>query len=38
MLCLLYSPALTIIHDYWKDHGLDYPYAVLSHVQNFATP
>ena len=24
MLCLLYSPALTIIDNYWKDHSLDY--------------
>ena len=23
-LCLLNGPALTSIHDYWKDHGLDY--------------
>ena len=23
-LCLLYAPALTIGHDYWKDHSLDY--------------
>ena len=23
-LCLLYGPALTSIHDYWKDHSLDY--------------
>ena len=24
LLCLLYCPALTSVHDYWKDHGLDY--------------
>ena len=24
VLCLLYGPALTTIHDYWKDHSLDY--------------
>ena len=24
MLCLLYCPALTSVHDYWKDHSLDY--------------
>ena len=24
MLNLLYGPALTSIHDYWKDHILDY--------------
>ena len=23
-LCLLYCPALTPVHDYWKDHSLDY--------------
>ena len=23
-LCLLYSPALTTVHDYWKIHSLDY--------------
>ena len=23
-LCLLYSPALTTVCDYWKDHSLDY--------------
>ena len=23
-LSFLYSPALTFIHDYWKNHGLDY--------------
>ena len=23
-LCLLYGPVLTSIHDYWKDHSLDY--------------
>ena len=23
-LCLLNGPALTCIHDYWKDHSLDY--------------
>ena len=23
-LCLPYGPTLTSIHDYWKDHGLDY--------------
>ena len=23
-LCLLYGPALTTTHDYWKDHSLDY--------------
>ena len=23
-LTLLYGPALTSIHDYWKDHSLDY--------------
>ena len=23
-LCFLYCPALTTIHDYWKDHSLDY--------------
>ena len=23
-LCLLYGPALTSIHAYWKDHSLDY--------------
>ena len=24
VFCLLYGPALTTIHDYWKDHSLDY--------------
>ena len=24
MVSFLYSQALTSIHDYWKDHGLDY--------------
>ena len=24
LLCLLYDPALTAMHDYWKDHNLDY--------------
>ena len=24
MSCLLYSPALTTVHDHWKDHSLDY--------------
>ena len=24
MLCLLYGPTLTTIHDHWKDHSLDY--------------
>ena len=24
VLCLLYGPALTTIHDYWKDHSRDY--------------
>ena len=24
VLCLLYGPALTTVHDYWKDHSLDY--------------
>ena len=24
VLCLLYGPALTSEHDYWKDHNLDY--------------
>ena len=24
VLCLLYCPALTSVHDYWKDHTLDY--------------
>ena len=24
VLCLLYCPALTSVHDYWKDHSLDY--------------
>ena len=23
-LCVLYGPTLTSIHDYWKDHSLDY--------------
>ena len=23
-LCLLYSTALTTIHDHWEDHSLDY--------------
>ena len=23
-LCLLYGPTLTSIHDYWKNHNLDY--------------
>ena len=23
-LCLLYSPALTTVHDHWEDHSLDY--------------
>ena len=23
-LCLLYSPALTIVHAHWEDHSLDY--------------
>ena len=22
--CLLYSPALTTMHDHWEDHSLDY--------------
>ena len=22
--CLLYGPTLTSVHDYWKDHSLDY--------------
>ena len=22
--CLLYGPALTAVHDYWKDHSLDH--------------
>ena len=26
VLCLLYGPTLTSIHDYWKDHSL-HPYA-----------
>ena len=25
MLCFFYGPALTSVHDYWKDHCLDYP-------------
>ena len=24
VLCLLYGPALTIGHDHWEDHSLDY--------------
>ena len=24
LLCLLYSPALTSVHEYWKDDSLDY--------------
>ena len=24
VVCLLYGPPLTSIHDYWKDHSLDY--------------
>ena len=24
MLCFLYGPALTSVHDYWKDYSLDY--------------
>ena len=24
VLCLLYCPQLTYIHDYWKDHNLDW--------------
>ena len=24
-LCLPYCPTLTSLHDYWKDHSLDYP-------------
>ena len=24
VLCLLYSPALTTIHEHWEDHSLDY--------------
>ena len=24
VLCLLYDSALTTVHDYWKDHSLDY--------------
>ena len=24
MFCLLYDPTLTSVHDYWKDHSLDY--------------
>ena len=24
LLCLLYDPAITFIHNYWKDHSLDY--------------
>ena len=24
VLCLLYGPALTTVHDYWKDNSLDY--------------
>ena len=23
-LCLLYGSALTTVHDYWNDHGLEY--------------
>ena len=29
-LCLLYCPALTLVHDYWKDHSLDYKGPLLA--------
>ena len=35
--CLLYCPALTSVHDYWKDHQFSSIQS-LSHVQLFATP
>ena len=37
VLCLLYCPALTSVHDYWKDHQFSSIQS-LSHVQLFATP
>ena len=30
MLSLLYGPALTTIHDYWKNHRFDYGFFLLS--------
>ena len=32
-LCLFYGPALTCVHDYWKDHSFDY--SALCHVSAF---
>ena len=31
---LHYGPTLTSIHDYWKNHGLDYMYKVMSLLFN----
>ena len=34
MLNLLYSPAFTFIHDYWKNHGI-FQFAVIHSVKGF---
>ena len=32
VLSFIYSPTLTSIHDYWKDHSLDYILHTLAHL------
>ena len=32
IICLLYSSAITTLHDYWKDHNLNYTDLIMSHI------
>ena len=34
MLSFLYSPTLTCIHDYWKNHSLDYGLTFVDKVMS----
>ena len=34
MLSFLYSPTLTSIHDYWKNHSFDYVQTIVGKVMS----
>ena len=34
MLSFLYSPTLTSIHDYWKNHSFDYRWTFVGKVMS----
>ena len=44
VLCLLYGLALTSVHDYWKDHSLDYMdpcqknWLIVNSVPEYSSP